>query len=114
MTHDPVNNPAHYNTGEVEVIDVIRALLGDLGFVAFCEGQVVKYRMRAGLKGSAAEDEGKAAWYGQMAGHVECPQDVPDPRTVRPGWKPAPREAIERALNAFVARADNDQPWRVG
>lgn len=31
MTHDPVNHPAHYTTGDIECIDAIMAALGLMG-----------------------------------------------------------------------------------
>lgn len=53
-----VNHPAHYNVGNVEVIDAIEAWGLD-----FCLGNVVKYVARAGHKGQALEDLKKAQWY---------------------------------------------------
>lgn len=55
---DPVNHPAHYTMGRVEVIDAIEAW--DLGFHL---GNAVKYIARAGRKGDALEDLKKARWY---------------------------------------------------
>lgn len=63
MTHDPVNSPAHYTAGGIETIDYLRAKLGLAEFVAYCRGNAIKYLSRAGLKGDAAEDLRKAAWY---------------------------------------------------
>lgn len=60
---DMVNQPPHYTQGDVECIDAIRSALGEEGFVAFLRGQVIKYTWRLGLKGDAAEDAKKAAWY---------------------------------------------------
>lgn len=60
---DPVNHPSHYTAYPVEVIDMIRQVLGDCGFKAYCLGNEIKYRMRAGLKGDAAEDIAKAMKY---------------------------------------------------
>jgi len=75
--------PAHYAGGR-EVIDIIRDRLGDAGFIAFCEGNEIKYRMRAGLKGDAFEDLRKARWYREMA---DCTLGLgPDPRSGRPGF----------------------------
>jgi len=57
---DPVNHPAHYTLGGVEVIDAIEAW--QLGF---CLGNAVKYIARAGKKDPAKtlEDLKKARWY---------------------------------------------------
>jgi hypothetical protein len=60
---DMINHPPHYTQGGVECIDAIEAALGIDGFRAFLRGQVIKYLWRAGLKGGAAEDLAKAAWY---------------------------------------------------
>jgi hypothetical protein len=76
-------NPAHYRAGTVETIDAIRAALGDAGLIAFCRGNVLKYRARAGLKtADPAEDLAKAAWYEAMAWHVAG--HGADPRTYLP------------------------------
>jgi hypothetical protein len=57
---DPVNHPAHYNTGRIEVIEAIEAW-----GLAFSLGSAVKYIARAGRKDPAKtiEDLKKAAWY---------------------------------------------------
>jgi hypothetical protein len=59
-----VNSPSHYNQGDVECIDAIRAALGAEGFKHFCQGQVIKYTWRLGLKESGTKDAKKAQWYG--------------------------------------------------
>ena len=61
--HDSVNHPAHYTSGEIECIDAIEAALDPMGFVDYCRGNAMKYIWRTGLKGDAAEDLLKAAWY---------------------------------------------------
>ena len=61
---DAVNHPDHYTAFPVEVIEIIKATLGRDGFRAYCFGNEIKYRMRAGLKGGkAAEDLDKAMTY---------------------------------------------------
>lgn len=70
MTHDPVNHPAHYTTGDIECIDAIMAALGPDGFVAYCRGNAIKYLWRAGLKGDANEDLRKSAWYATRGAHA--------------------------------------------
>ena len=57
-TSNSVDHPAHYNTGQVEVIDAIEAWGLD-----FCAGNVVKYVARHLHKGSPREDLEKARWY---------------------------------------------------
>ncbi len=58
VSSDPINHPAHYNTGKFEVIDVIEDW--KLGFHL---GNVVKYIARSAHKGSELADLKKAAWY---------------------------------------------------
>ena len=60
MTNDPVNRPAHYTTGKIEVIDFI-----DNQKLSFSLGNAVKYIARAGKKDpdKIVEDLQKAAWY---------------------------------------------------
>lgn len=57
---DPINHPAHYNDGKIEVIDYIEDKK-----LGFCLGNAVKYISRAGKKDSSkeVEDLKKAAWY---------------------------------------------------
>ena len=58
--NDPVNRPAHYTTGTIEVIDFI-----DDKNLNYSRGNAVKYIVRAGLKDPAktVEDLEKAVWY---------------------------------------------------
>ena len=60
---DPVNHPPHYKQFGMEVIDIIRHVLGPEGFRAYCIGNELKYRLRAGDKGDAAQDLAKAMKY---------------------------------------------------
>lgn len=57
---DPVNRPAHYIDGKIEVIDYIE----DKKF-GFCLGNAIKYISRAGKKDPTKEieDLNKAKWY---------------------------------------------------
>lgn len=57
---DSVNNPKHYNTGKIEVIDAI----DDWG-LGFSLGNAIKYLARAGKKdrSKTTEDLRKAVWY---------------------------------------------------
>lgn len=58
--HDPVNHPAHYTDGQIEVIDFI-----DDKQLSYCLGNAVKYISRAGKKDPTItiEDLQKAVWY---------------------------------------------------
>lgn len=60
VEYDPVNNPAHYTDGKIEVIEFIEDK--NLGF---CLGNAVKYISRAGKKDpkKEIEDLNKAIWY---------------------------------------------------
>lgn len=57
-SHDPVNHPAHYTMGRIEVIEAIEEW--GLGYHL---GNVVKYVARADRKGKPVEDIRKAMWY---------------------------------------------------
>lgn len=59
-SHDPVNNPSHYTSGKIEVIDFIEDQK-----LAFHLGNAVKYIARAGKKNpdKIQEDLEKAIWY---------------------------------------------------
>lgn len=57
---DPVNHPAYYADGNIEVIDYIEDK-----HLGFCLGNAVKYISRAGKKDpdKEIEDLEKAVWY---------------------------------------------------
>lgn len=57
---DPVNRPAHYTDGNIEVIDYIEDKK-----LGFCLGNAIKYISRAGKKDPSkeVEDLNKAIWY---------------------------------------------------
>ena len=59
-TNDPVNHPAHYTTGKIEVIDYIEDQK-----LPYHLGNAVKYISRAGKKDKdkTVEDLKKAVWY---------------------------------------------------
>jgi len=62
---DQVKHPDHYKAYPMEVIDIIRHILGPEGFKAYCVGNEIKYRLRAGLKegNDAEQDINKALQY---------------------------------------------------
>lgn len=62
--HDPVNHPAHYTSGSIEVIDCIEAMITPVKnpAQAFLTGQVLKYLARYTMK-NGVEDLRKAQWY---------------------------------------------------
>lgn len=59
---DSVNKPKHYNNGDIECIDGIRAMLSHEEFVGYLRGNSLKYRWRYPYK-NGTEDLRKAAWY---------------------------------------------------
>jgi hypothetical protein len=60
---DMVNQPPHYTHGGIETIDYLEAKMTPEQFKGFCVGNALKYISRAGHKGNASEDYGKAIWY---------------------------------------------------
>jgi len=55
---DSVNHPEHYQSDNMEAIDVIEAFN-----LNFSEGSAIKYILRAGKKGDRVEDYEKAIWF---------------------------------------------------
>ena len=61
---DIINKPKHYRwSPDKEVIDVIRLVLNDEELMGYYKGNSIKYRLRAGKKGDANQDIGKANVY---------------------------------------------------
>lgn len=61
---DMVKKPKHYQIipeKDVEALDVIKAILGDEGFKAYCKGNAIKYLLRN--KWDSEEDVQKAQTY---------------------------------------------------
>ena len=58
-----VNSPDHYNTGKIECIDAMQAMLSHEEFVGFLRGNAFKYMWRFRNKGNAEQDLAKANWY---------------------------------------------------
>ena len=61
---DNINSPKHYQLEglNIEVIDVIKSVLGSDKFEGYCRGNVIKYIMRADEK-NGLEDLKKARVY---------------------------------------------------
>lgn len=59
---DMVNSPPHYNQGDVECIDAIKAALGE-HFPYHCTATAMKYLWRWDAKANPVEDLEKAKWY---------------------------------------------------
>jgi hypothetical protein len=61
---DAVENPSHYNTGNIETIDYIVDVLGSYDSIHYCHGNVLKYLgSRLWNKNNPLEDAKKARWY---------------------------------------------------
>ena len=69
--YEKINNPEHYQSGKIEVIEVISAFK-----LNFSLGSAVKYILRAGKKpGEAAlEDLRKALWF--LEYEIQCAEEV--------------------------------------
>ena len=57
-----INNPSHYNSGDVECIDGIEASLSKEEFEGYLHGKIIKYVWRFKYKGGV-KDLQKAEWY---------------------------------------------------
>jgi hypothetical protein len=60
--HDMVNKPPHYNKGDIECIDGIKAMLSEEEYIGYLRGNSLKYRWRYPYK-NGLEDLKKAEWY---------------------------------------------------
>jgi len=60
---DQVNQPSHYNTGEIECIDYLKDNMPAEAFKGYLEGCAKKYMHRYRYKGKASQDISKAIWY---------------------------------------------------
>ena len=60
---DVVNNPDHYNTGNIECIDAIEQSMSSVAFKGYLKGNCMKYLWRYDYKNKPVEDLQKAQWY---------------------------------------------------
>lgn len=112
---DNVNSPRHYSGEGMQCIDVIEAFLGREGFIAYCEGNVLKYSWRYRQK-NGAEDLKKAEVYREWArrGTAAEAQTYEDQAVERhAGALAAVDIETDPALLAKLERACVDAP-RVG
>lgn len=67
--YEMVNHPKHYNSYDVEVIEMMRRLWGTEATILFCKLNAFKYRMRMGMKPgqSVSQDLEKEKWYLEKA-----------------------------------------------
>ena len=64
---DPVNQPVHYRTGDIECIDAMVQVFGDEAVRTYARINACKYIWRHNYKGKPQEDLAKAAWYTRFA-----------------------------------------------
>ena len=62
LSHDPVNHPAHYETGKYQCIDVMIEVFGREAVKNFCICNAFKYLWPSDRK-NGREDIEKAVWY---------------------------------------------------
>lgn len=62
-TTDAVNNPDHYNNGNIECIDYLKDNLPWEAYTGYLEGNCKKYMHRWRYKKKPLEDLKKARWY---------------------------------------------------
>ena len=60
---DNVTCPSHYNQGDVECIDGIKASMSPKAFQGYLKGNIQKYVWRYEIKKEPVEDLRKARWY---------------------------------------------------
>ena len=60
---EQVNSPKHYNTYEIETIEMMERLWGIDKTITFCILNAYKYRMRLGKKDDVNQDLRKEQWY---------------------------------------------------
>lgn len=60
-----VNHPQHYNSYDVEIIEMMKRIWGTEATITFCKLNAFKYRMRMGLKPNnpIEQDLAKEQWY---------------------------------------------------
>ena len=60
---DNVNQPTHYNTGNIECIEAIEESMSSVAYKGYLKGNCMKYLWRYDYKGKQVEDLQKAGWY---------------------------------------------------
>ena len=104
--------PDRYANTDRETIDLIRDAMTDEQFIAFCWGQVVKYRDRS--KNPEADGE-KARFYETMALHVSAEitggEVVSDPRHWRRSFVPYRRRPYPAGLHGLQTVPVAERSW---
>lgn len=65
QVQEEVDNPPHYNKGNVECIEAIESMLTSEEYIGYLRGNSLKYRWRFRYKGKPVADLLKADWYEQ-------------------------------------------------
>lgn len=60
---DYVNEPPHYNHGNIECIEYIQDILSEEEYRGYLRGNITKYHHRLMHKGSAKQNAEKMRWY---------------------------------------------------
>ena len=60
---DLVNDPPHYNNGNIECIDAIEASMSTDEFIGYLKGNCLKYLWRFRYKNAPLQDLKKSQWY---------------------------------------------------
>lgn len=66
VSTDNVRNPKHYQMCGIETITIIASCMTESEWLGYCRGNIIKYRLRAGKKGDAAECLAKADFYEEL------------------------------------------------
>jgi hypothetical protein len=53
---DIINKPNHYHQGGIDIYEIMQAKMSPEEYKGFCKGNVLKYLLRADLKGKPIED----------------------------------------------------------
>jgi hypothetical protein len=53
---DIINKPNHYHAGGIDIYEIMQAKMSPEEYKGFCKGNVLKYLLRADLKGKPLED----------------------------------------------------------
>lgn len=95
---DMVNQPPHYNQGEIECIQAIEASMTPEQFRGYLKGSILKYLWRYEYKGEV-EDLQKATWYLNRLTRV-----ITNLRFKRVAQTPTPNEKSEFSPEAYAIK----------
>lgn len=61
--YNPIDKPKHYNEGNIEAIEAIKASMTHEEYIGHLKASVLKYLWRYRYKSKPLEDLKKSAWY---------------------------------------------------